>query len=139
MAETEAQLVKKMIKALRKLPKTEASKIHGDPYQERGIPDIMGSHKGHAFTIEAKRPGKENEGEVAVKGFDQIFAFDKRVRFCALIDEKGNVVQTKLLQSVGFGLDDVIIETLRRWRYQPAKVDGVPVSSKHDVHFHFPG
>jgi TonB family protein len=55
------------------------------------------------------------------------------------IDEKGNVVQTKLLQSVGFGLDDVIIETLRRWRYQPAKVDGVPVSSKHDVHFHFPG
>ena len=54
------------------------------------------------------------------------------------IDEKGDVVQTKLLQSVGFGLDDVIIETLRRWRYQPAKVDGVPVSSKHDVHFHFP-
>lgn len=54
------------------------------------------------------------------------------------IDEKGNVVQTKLLQSVGFGLDDVIIETLRNWRFQPAKVDGVPVSSKHDVHFHFP-
>lgn len=59
MAETEADLVKKMIKALRKLPKTEASKIHGDLYQERGIPDIMGSHKGHAFVIEAKRPGKE--------------------------------------------------------------------------------
>lgn len=55
------------------------------------------------------------------------------------IDEKGAAVQTKLLQSVGFGLDDVILETLRRWRFQPAKVDGVPVSSKHDVHFHFPG
>jgi TonB family protein len=54
------------------------------------------------------------------------------------IDEKGAVVQTKLLQSVGFGLDDVILETLRQWRFQPAKVDGVPVSSKHDVHFHFP-
>jgi len=55
------------------------------------------------------------------------------------IDEKGAAVQTKLLQSVGFGLDDVILETLRQWRFQPAKVDGVPVSSKHDVHFHFPG
>lgn len=57
--ETEAELVKKMVKALRKLPKTEASKIHGDPYQERGIPDIVGCCKGHAFVIEAKRPGKE--------------------------------------------------------------------------------
>lgn len=57
--ETEAALVKKQIAALRRLPKTEASKIHGDKYQERGIPDIMGSHKGHSFVIESKRPGKE--------------------------------------------------------------------------------
>lgn len=56
---TEAQIVKKMIVALRKLPKTEASKIHGDPFQERGIPDIMGTHDGYGFVIEAKRPGKE--------------------------------------------------------------------------------
>jgi hypothetical protein len=58
-AETEAEIVKKMIKALRRLPKCEASKIHGDPYQERGIPDILGTYKGHSFVIEAKRPGKE--------------------------------------------------------------------------------
>lgn len=57
--ESEAALVKKQIKALRKLPKTEASKIHGDQYQERGVPDIMGTHKGHSFVIETKRPGKE--------------------------------------------------------------------------------
>jgi Holliday junction resolvase len=57
--ESEAELVKRMVKALRKLPKTEASKIHGDQYQERGIPDIMGCYKGHAFVIEAKRPSKE--------------------------------------------------------------------------------
>ena len=30
-----------------------------------------------------------------VTGFDQIFAFDERVRSCALIDEKGNVVSGK--------------------------------------------
>lgn len=59
MPKTEAEIVKDMVKALRKLPKTECSKIHGDQYQERGVPDIMGCHKGHAFVIEAKRPGKE--------------------------------------------------------------------------------
>jgi TonB family protein len=54
------------------------------------------------------------------------------------INEKGDVVETRVLKSLGFGLEDVIVDTLRRWRYQPAKVDGVPVASKHDVYFHFP-
>jgi len=54
------------------------------------------------------------------------------------ISEKGDVVETRVLKSLGFGLDDVIVETLRKWHYQPAKVDGVPVASKHDVYFHFP-
>jgi len=59
MAETEADLVKKIIKALRALPKTEAMKIHGDLYQERGIPDILCCRKGKFFAFEVKRPGKE--------------------------------------------------------------------------------
>ncbi len=54
------------------------------------------------------------------------------------INEKGDVVETRVLKSLGFGLDDVIVETLRKWHYQPAKVDGVAVASKHDVYFHFP-
>lgn len=57
--ETEAELVKKIIKALRAIPKTEAMKIHGDMYQERGIPDILVCFKGHFFAFEVKRPGKE--------------------------------------------------------------------------------
>lgn len=55
---TEAQIVKKMVVALRKAD-CECSKIHGDPYQERGVPDILGCYKGKMFVIEAKRPGKE--------------------------------------------------------------------------------
>jgi hypothetical protein len=56
--ESEAEIVKKMLRALRALPKCAASKIHGDPYQEKGIPDIMGCFEGYAFVIEAKRPNK---------------------------------------------------------------------------------
>ncbi len=54
------------------------------------------------------------------------------------IDSQGKVVQTKIVQAIGHGIDEKIEATLRRWRYQPATLDGTPVASRHDVHFHFP-
>ncbi|MFY9561460.1 MAG: energy transducer TonB [Terriglobales bacterium] len=54
------------------------------------------------------------------------------------IDSQGNVVETRILQAIGHGIDEKIVAALRQWRYQPATLDGVPVASKHDVHFHFP-
>ncbi len=54
------------------------------------------------------------------------------------IDSTGAVVETKIVQAIGHGIDEKIAETLRRWHYQPATLDGTPVASRHDVHFHFP-
>jgi TonB family protein len=54
------------------------------------------------------------------------------------IDSQGNVVETKIVQAIGHGIDEKIEATLRRWRYAPATLDGTPVASRHDVHFHFP-
>jgi protein TonB len=54
------------------------------------------------------------------------------------IDSQGNVVETKIVQSIGHGIDEKIEATLRHWHYQPATLDGTPVASRHDVHFHFP-
>jgi TonB family protein len=54
------------------------------------------------------------------------------------IDSQGNVVETKIVQSIGHGIDEKIESTLRHWHYQPATLDGTPVASRHDVHFHFP-
>lgn len=54
------------------------------------------------------------------------------------IDAQGQVVETKVVQAIGHGIDEKIVAALRQWRYQPATLDGVPVASKHDVHFHFP-
>jgi TonB family protein len=54
------------------------------------------------------------------------------------IDEQGNVVKTVVLQTVGYGLENTIIETLKRWQFTPAMIDGVKVASRQDVHFHFP-
>ncbi len=54
------------------------------------------------------------------------------------IDSQGNVVETKVVQAIGHWIDEKIEATLRRWHYQPATLDGTPVASRHDVHFHFP-
>jgi TonB family protein len=54
------------------------------------------------------------------------------------IDEQGNVTETKVLQSLKDEIDQKVIATVRNWRFRPATVDGVAISSRQDVHFHFP-
>ena len=55
------------------------------------------------------------------------------------IDTRGAIVDMKMLQGIGHGIDEKVLATLQNWRYTPATMDGVPISSKHDVRFHFPG
>jgi TonB family protein len=54
------------------------------------------------------------------------------------IDEQGSVTQTKILQSLKDEIDEKVVTTLKNWRFRPATVDGVAISSRQDVHFHFP-
>ena len=54
------------------------------------------------------------------------------------IDDQGNVTETRLLQSLQEDIDVKVIATLRNWRFKPATLDGTAISSRQDVHFHFP-
>jgi TonB family protein len=54
------------------------------------------------------------------------------------IDERGNVTETRVVQSLQPEIDDKVIATLKNWRFKPASVDGIAISSRQDVHFHFP-
>ena len=54
------------------------------------------------------------------------------------IDEQGAVTSTRVLQSLKQDIDQKVIATLKNWRFRPATVDGVAISSRQDVHFHFP-
>lgn len=54
------------------------------------------------------------------------------------IDAQGNVIDTRLLQGLGFGIEEKVIATLHNWRFRPATKDGVPIPSKQDVYFRFP-
>ncbi|HWC18094.1 MAG TPA: energy transducer TonB, partial [Terriglobales bacterium] len=55
------------------------------------------------------------------------------------IDVAGNIVGKKVLQSIGYGIDEKVLAVLENWRFRPATVNGMPVASRQDVHFHFPG
>ena len=54
------------------------------------------------------------------------------------IDAQGNVIDTRLLQGLGYGIEEKVIATLHNWRFRPATKDGVPIPSKQDVYFRFP-
>jgi len=54
------------------------------------------------------------------------------------IDAQGKVIETRLLQGLGYGIEQKVIATLFNWRFRPATKDGVPIPSKQDVYFRFP-
>lgn len=54
------------------------------------------------------------------------------------IDAEGNVSETKLLQGVGYGIDEKIVAAARAWHFHPATRNGVAILSKQDYRFHFP-
>jgi TonB family protein len=54
------------------------------------------------------------------------------------IDAAGNITSKKVLQSIGYGVDEKVLAVLENWRFHPATINGLPVASRQDVHFHFP-
>jgi len=54
------------------------------------------------------------------------------------IDVAGNIIRKKILQSLGHGVDEKVLAVLDNWRFRPATINGMPVASRQDVHFHFP-
>ena len=54
------------------------------------------------------------------------------------IDPRGNVTDTKLIQGIGYGIEQKVLDVLQRWHFHPATRDGVTIASQHIVHFHYP-
>jgi protein TonB len=54
------------------------------------------------------------------------------------INDQGIVVDEKLLQGIGHGVDERVIAALRGRRYRPATRNGIAIPSKQDFYRHFP-
>jgi len=44
-----------------------------------------------------------------------------------VVNESGNVVDLKVIESGGGDLDAALVETLAQWKYEPGRVRGTPV------------
>ena len=54
-----------------------------------------------------------------------------------VIDEEGKVVDTKVDQGLGHGVDDAVMAVLQTWTFWPATKAGKPVASAQQLLFHF--
>lgn len=55
----EADIVRRMLGRLNKLPGVYAVRTHGGAFQQKGTPDVLGCAHGYFFAIEAKRSARE--------------------------------------------------------------------------------
>jgi len=58
----------------------------------------------------------------------------------AEIGTDGRAHHIRVIRALGYGLDQKAVETLRRWRFEPALRDGVPVAAPAtiEIPFHLP-
>jgi TonB family protein len=54
------------------------------------------------------------------------------------IDDRGNIVQKIVIQSLAPAIDGKVLDALENWRFRPATRNGVAIPSKQDVYYHFP-
>jgi TonB family protein len=54
------------------------------------------------------------------------------------IDDQGNVVEERLVQSLNPYIDQKVVATIGRWHFLPATRNSVPMASKQDIYYHFP-
>jgi len=88
--------------------------------------------------------GQEVRPALRVKGSeprvapDEFAGIEGSVVIEITIDERGNIVQKNLLQSLRPDLDSKVLAALEDWHFLPATRDGVAIPSKEDVYYHFP-
>jgi protein TonB len=55
----------------------------------------------------------------------------------AIIDEKGNVTNARVLKGQPMGLDKAAIDAVTRWKFKPATLQGRPVKVYYSLTVNF--
>jgi len=96
----ESQLVSAIKKALAKEFGGRWIKIHGGPYQEKGVSDILGCLQGIFIAIEVKMPGKEkNVTDLQQKFLDQIKENGGVCFVSTDVEETINIIRSEVMTS----------------------------------------
>jgi protein TonB len=64
-------------------------------------------------------------------------ATEEKIVVDVKVDEEGAVVSETLVKGLGNRLDQIVLETVKTWRFQPATVNGKPVETEAEIVFPF--
>ncbi|HVO60489.1 MAG TPA: energy transducer TonB [Terriglobales bacterium] len=95
-----------------------------------------------ASHAEGPLAGADVRPALPIRGSDpQVYPWELReegdVIIEITIDEAGNITDKKVLHSMTPSIDQKVLLALESWHFHPATRDGIPISSKQDVHYHF--
>ena len=130
--------------------KPKPHKIETKPAPEQPTADNAAQETARGGSPFGRVPGSPITGDKVIPALPEVFP-DPPVSRADLpagvqgniivevtIDSQGNVVETKLLQGIGYGVEQKVLDVLQRWHFRPAMRYGVTIASQHIVHFHYP-
>jgi TonB family protein len=110
----------------------------GQPAQARAAGSPLGTVLEGPLTGEEVRPALPVVSPDPHVAPDELGSLQGDVVVEVTIDEKGNIIQKVVIQSLAPAIDGKVLEALENWRFRPATRNGVAIASKQDVYYHFP-
>lgn len=112
-------------------PTEQASSLPpvGSPFGSSAFGSDSGADVRPALPVESRDPFV-SMGEVGGAEGDVVVEIT--------IDEKGNIVEKKVVKGLNPVVDLKVLAALEGWHFQPATRNGVAIESKQDVSYHYP-
>jgi TonB family protein len=121
-----------------KLGSDSETSARGQAAQARPAGSPLGTVLEGPLTGEEVRPALPVVSPDPIVATDELAGLQGDVVVEVTIDDKGNIVQKVVIQSLAPTVDGKVLEALENWRFRPATRNGVAIPSKQDVFYHFP-
>jgi protein TonB len=127
-------------KTLLPVPKESAPKLAGggaprDPHKGDGSSTAMTGNGSDAKNVRPAFPVFSPHPPVSDRSL--LPAVEQKIVVDVGVNELGQVVSETLVKGMGNRLDQIVLDIVKTWRFQPATIDGKPVPTEAELIFPF--